>query len=200
MKETTNTADPARTRRKPPAAPIPASSSPAKRQAAAILEVLAGVLRPAEAAQLLGTSLPRYYLWEKRALVGLLAACEPAPRGPRLDAARQLAALERENRRLRRECDRQQALVRAAERALGLPRVNLTKPSAKPKEGTAGSHGKRRRVRRPTVRALRASEALRREALSEESSSVPEATATSSPSLCTARRSAPNGSSPPTPN
>jgi hypothetical protein len=63
MKETSKTASTASIRRKPSGAPLPAASSPAKRQAAAILEVLAGVLRPAEAAQLLGTSLPRYYLW-----------------------------------------------------------------------------------------------------------------------------------------
>ena len=114
--------------------------------------------------RLLEISLPRYYLWEQRALAGLLAACEPAPRGPRLDTSRQIAALERENRRLRRECDRQQALVRAAERALGLVLPSLVKPSAKPKEEPQGSNGKRRRrVRRPTVRALKASQTLRRE-------------------------------------
>jgi len=149
MKTSSKTAGSASTRRRPVGSPLPAASSLAKRQAAAILEVLAGVLRPAEAAQLLETSLPRYYLWEKRALAGLLAACEPAPRGPRLDASRQMAALERENRRLKRECDRQQALVRAAERALGLARPSLVKTPAKQKEEAAGSHGKRRRARRP---------------------------------------------------
>jgi hypothetical protein len=156
-------------RQKATATPLPTASSPAKRQAAAILEVLAGEVRPAEAAQLLQITLPRYYLWEKRALAGLLAACEPAPRGPRSDASRQLAALERENRRLRRECDRQQALVRAAERALGLARLSLAKPSAKSKEESPGSNGKRRRVRRPTVRALKTSQTLRREAAVESS-------------------------------
>jgi hypothetical protein len=149
MKENSKTAGSASTRRKAAVVPLHAASSPAKRQAAAILEVLAGVLRPAEAAELLETSLPRYYLWEKRALVGLLAACEPAPRGPRVDASRQMAALERENRRLQRECDRQQALVRAAERALGLARLSLVKTSAKPKEESQGSNGKRRRRVRP---------------------------------------------------
>jgi hypothetical protein len=174
MKETAKTVGSHRRQRQAVASPLPAASSPAKRQAAAILEVLAGELRPAEAAQLLETSLPRYYLWEKRALAGLLAACEPAPRGPRPDTARQLAALERENRRLRRECDRQQALVRAAERALGLARQNLVKSSAPPKEASPGSHGKRRRrVRRPTVRALKASQTLRREAIAESSPGVP---------------------------
>ena len=180
MKETSKTACGAGMRQKPLASVLAAVSSPAKRQAAAILEVLAGVLRPAEAAQLLETSLPRYYLWEKRALAGLLAACEPAPRGPRIDASRQLAALERENRRLQRECGRQQALVRAAERALGLARLSLVKSAAKPKEEPQGGKGKRRRVRRPTVRALKASQTLRREAAVEVSPSVLEVDAASS--------------------
>jgi hypothetical protein len=185
VKETVKTASGASVRPKPLRAPLPAASSPAKRQAAAILEVLAGVLRPAEAARLLETSLPRYYLWEKRALAGLLAACEPAPRGPRLDLSRQMATLERENRRLQRECDRQQALVRAAERALGLARPSLPKAGTKAKEEAAGSPGKRRRVRRPMVRALKASQTLRREATEEESPSVPGAETTSPASAST---------------
>jgi hypothetical protein len=96
-----------------------------------------------------------------------------------------MAALERENRRLKRECDRQQALVRAAERALGLARPSLVKSPGKPKEEAAGSQGKRRRVRRPAVRALKASHTLRSEVAAESSPSVPETeaanTATASP-------------------
>jgi hypothetical protein len=180
MKGTSRSASSASVRRKASASPLPVTSSAAKRQAAAILEVLAGVLRPAEAAQLLETTLPRYYLWEKRALTGLLAACEPAPRGPRVDASRQLAVLERENRRLKRDCDRQQALVRAAERALGLARP------ARPKEETQGSNGKpRHRVRRPTVRALKAAQTLRREAATISPQSTTVAEATTSPTATT---------------
>jgi hypothetical protein len=179
MKEPVRNASGADTGRKPMPSPLPAASSPAKRQAAAILEVLAGVLRPAEAAKLLETSLPRYYLWEKRALAGLLAACEPAPRGPRNDAARQIAALQRENRRLQRQCDRQQALVRAAERALGLSRLAPVKSPGKAKaESSAGSGTARKRVRRPTIRALKASQALRCEVQAEASLLVPEAAGT----------------------
>jgi hypothetical protein len=181
MKESVRNDSGNRSGRKPVRFPLPAASSPAKRQAAAILEVLAGVLRPAEAAKLLETSLPRYYLWEKRALAGLLAACEPAPRGPRNDAARQIATLQRENRRLQRECDRQQALVRAAERALGLARPAPVKSSGKAKaESSAGSGKSRKRVRRPTVRALKASQALRCEAQAEASPVVPQAEEVSS--------------------
>jgi hypothetical protein len=139
------------------------TSPQARRQAAAILEVLAGVRRPSEAAQALGTSLPRYYQLERRALLGLLAACEPAPRGPRVDVARRIAALERENRRLLRECDRQQALVRGVERSLGLAQVVAGKAPAKGKEGSSppAANGKRRRKRRPSVRALKALKGLR---------------------------------------
>ena len=140
--------------------PAPAGgTSPARRQAAAILEVLAGVLRPSEAAQALGTSLPRYYQLERRALDGLLNACEPLPRGPRMDPSRQLASLERENRRLKCECDRQQALVRMAERSLGL--AVPSKPPAKGKEVATNSDVKRRRRRRASVRALRVARGLR---------------------------------------
>lgn len=170
-------------------------SEPARRQAAAILEVLAGVRRPSEAAQALSTSLPRYYQLERRALVGLLKACEPAPRGPRIDIARQLAALERENRRLQRECDRQQALVRMAERGLGLPppasvvKVSAAKESAM--KGTAkksaasgessGTATKKRRARRASVRALTMIRSLAAEVPEsglESSSSLPECSGT----------------------
>jgi hypothetical protein len=169
-------------RRKPCVTPpATTASSQARRQAAAILEVLAGVLRPVEAAQALETSLARYYVLERRALAGLLAACEPSPRGPQIDPQRQMAALERENHRLRRECDRQQALVRAAERALGLTRRSAVKSSAKGKEEPPGSKGKpRRRLRRPMVRALKAARSLQAETAAvvpEENADAAEATA-----------------------
>jgi hypothetical protein len=118
------------------------------------LEVLAGVRRPSEAAQALGTSLPRYYQLERRALMGLLSACEPAPRGPRVDVSRQLAVLERENRRLQRECDRQQALVRMAERSLGLSPPSPAKALAKGQEKPGQEGCKHRHKRRASVRAL----------------------------------------------
>lgn len=153
----------------PPAAP---GSVQARRQAAAILEVLAGVRRPSEAAQALETSLPRYYLLERRALAGLLAACEPPPRGPQPDPSRRLTALERENQRLRRECDRQQALVRAAERSLGLA-LAVPRPPAKASDAKPGGNGRKRRARRPSVRALKAARMLQ----AVETTPAPEATA-----------------------
>ncbi len=61
-----------------------------------ILEVLAGVKTPTQAAADLGTSLPRYYQLETRALEGLVAALEPRPKGKQPLPANQIAALERE--------------------------------------------------------------------------------------------------------
>ena len=71
-------------------------SQQAKRQAAAILEVLAGARTPTQAAQVLSVSLPRYYQLEERALRGLLQACEPKPKGRVRSAASELASLRQE--------------------------------------------------------------------------------------------------------
>jgi hypothetical protein len=142
-------------------------SREAKQRAAAILEVLAGVRTPADAAQALGVSLPRYYHLEENALAGLVAACEVQPRGPRPDGQRRVRALEQECARWQRECARQQALVRAAQRGLGL---------AAPAPAPPKAAGKKRR--RPTVRALRSVARLRAE---EESAPTSAATAASPP-------------------
>ena len=65
-----------------PGPALNANSAETKRLATAILEVLAGVRSPADAAKTLEISLPRYYLLEQRALAGLLAACEVRTKGP----------------------------------------------------------------------------------------------------------------------
>lgn len=136
-----------------PAALGEGASAEAKRVAAAVLEVLAGARTPVAAAQALAVSLPRYYVLELRALHGMLVACEPRPIGRVVSSESALAALRRECDQLRRECARQQALVRAAQRAIGLP------PPAPPTR-PAPAHGKKRRSRRPTARALRAAAQL----------------------------------------
>jgi len=130
------------------------SSRDAKQRAAAILEVLAGGRSPTAAAEALGVSLTHYYHLEEKALLGLVAACEPQPRGRSEDPARRLAVLERECQRWQRECARQQALVRAAQRSIGL---------AAPAPQPAKDKGKKRRQRRPVVRALHAVARLRAE-------------------------------------
>lgn len=128
-------------------------------RAAAILEVLGGLRVPAEAAAALGISVTHYYILERKALAGLLAACEPLPKGPRgATTERKLATLERELETCRRECLRQAALVRATQRTVGLPAVP---PSARKDGKAVGKKKSRKGRRRPAVRALRAVETLR---------------------------------------
>jgi hypothetical protein len=129
-------------------------SAEARRQAAAVLEVLAGVRTPTEVAAQLAISLTRYYIIEGRALQGLVAACEPRPRGKVRTPASELAALRRECEQLRRQAARQQALLRVTERTIGLAPASAA-PSAK--EGQRG--GKKRR-RKPKARALVAAAVL----------------------------------------
>ena len=131
------------------------------RRAAIVLEVLAGMRTPSEAASALGLSVNYYYVLERKALRGLLAACEPQPKGPPGPGLeRQLARLEKELTKCRQECLRQASLVRAAERAFGLP--SSTKPSRPNKSSSENGSPKRKRRRRPTVRAMRAAESLRK--------------------------------------
>jgi hypothetical protein len=102
----------------------------AKQLAAAILEVLAGVRTPTEAATALNLSVPRYYQLESQALRGLLQACEPRPKGRSRLEKTEVETLRKENHRLHIELTRHQALARAAHRTIGLspptPVVNKT--------------------------------------------------------------------------
>lgn len=131
-------------------------SSEANRFAVVILEVLAGGRSPGEAAKALGVTPPRYYQLETRALEGLVAALEPRPTGKQPSLERRVIQLEKALGEARRESLRQQALVRAAQRSLGI------KPPApvenKPDKDKAG-----RKQRRPSVRALRAARRLARD-------------------------------------
>jgi hypothetical protein len=128
------------------AEPPPDTSRDAKRLAAAVLEVLAGLRTPAQAASLVNVSLPRYYQLETRAVAGLVRACEPRPKGRRRGPLNELAALTKENERLRRDLGRQQSLVRLAQRSVGL---------SPPPPAVKG------RRRRKTARALVAAGRLR---------------------------------------
>lgn len=121
-----------------------------RRRAAAVLEVLGGARSPVEAAEALGMALPSYYLLEGRALEGLIAACEPRPRGRAAGEGRSMQALKRENERLRQDLTRTQALTRAVQQAVG----------AAPKAGDATAEGRPRRRRRSAARALRAARRL----------------------------------------
>jgi hypothetical protein len=138
-------------------------SQEARRTAAAILEVLGGMRTPSEAAEALSISVPRYYALEQRAVASLVAGCEPHLRGPVKSPQQQIAELEREVQRLRRQCDRQRALARAVQRTVGLPMPADSVPTGKDRANrpSPSPTGKKRRTRRPTVRALKAAQALR---------------------------------------
>jgi len=127
----------------------------ARRAAAVILEVLAGLRTPAGAAGALGIRPQRYYLLEQRAVQGLVAACEPRPRGCSVSADRRLAQLERELATARRDLNRQQALARTSQRALGL----IVAPGSDQTRSTTAAA--KRRQRKPAVRGLRAARQLR---------------------------------------
>jgi hypothetical protein len=133
----------------------------AQRLAAAILEVLAGVRTPSQAAEALGVSLPRYFQLETRAMHALVASCAPQPRGPGRNPDKELTALQRQHERLQRELARQQTLVRLAQRTIGLaPPAPVTKSAS----GTPVPGGKaKKRRRRPVVRALRAAQQLQQQ-------------------------------------
>src|SRR6516225_4136383 len=118
----------------------------AQRLAAAILEVLAGVRTPSQAAEALGVSQARYFQIETRAMQALVAGCEPRPRGPGRNADQELAALQRQHERLQRELSRQQTLVRLAQRTIGLP------PPRAPVDKSGGKDKSKKRRRRPVVR------------------------------------------------
>jgi hypothetical protein len=131
------------------AVPGQQASREARRLAAAILEVLAGARTPTEAASALSLSLPRYYQVEQQALRGLVTACEPRPKGRQVSPDKEAAALQQENARLRREVGRQQALVRAGQRVIG-----LAAPAAAPAK-PGGKKPRRRRLARALSVAAR---------------------------------------------
>jgi hypothetical protein len=129
------------------------ASRDAKRLASAVLEVLGGARTPTDAAAALGVSLPRYYQVESRALVGLLAACEPRPKGRGHNPKHDIEALRRQKECLQRELIRQQALVRAAHRTIGLAAPATPMPAKANGKSNGKSNGKKRR-RQPVARAL----------------------------------------------
>jgi hypothetical protein len=137
--------------------PPAATPSEAQRLAAAILECLAGLRAPPEAAELLGISLPRYYQLEARALEGLVEALGPRSQGKQPSLEKRIEQLEKELLDAQRACARQEALVRVTQRSLGL--AALAQPKA-----PAPASGKRRKSRKPMVRAMRAAQSLRAQA------------------------------------
>ncbi len=134
---------------------VQGGTSEANRRAVAILEVLGGLRTPADAAVALGIAVPRYYQLETRALEGMVTALEPRSLGKQPSLEGRVVRLQKELEQARRESARQQALVRVAQRSLGL------KPSSTPNEKTPAKDRSGRRKRKPTVRALKAAAVLR---------------------------------------
>jgi hypothetical protein len=144
---------------------IQGGSPEANRLAVLILEVLAGSRTPLDAAKALGVRLPRYYQLETRALQGLITALEPRPKVRQPSPEGRIARLEKELGEARRESLRQQALVRAAQRSLGI------KPPP-PEESKPGQKPTGHRKRRPAVRALKAARRLAQDTSTTEPDSV----------------------------
>ena len=161
---------------------VDSASPQAKSTAAVILEGLTGLRSAPDAARALGITVARYYTVEAQAVAGLLAACEPGSPGPVPSAVteRELARLRQEHRRQDQELSRLRAVLRTTQRSLGVP-VGAGTPPAPPGTGAAkaadpkrpgGAKGdpKRRRARRPVVRALTV---LRRLQAAQEATPVP---------------------------
>ena len=148
----------------------PPPTTDAQRRAAVILEVLAGVRTAQEAAEVLKISCNHYYILERKGLAGLVAACEPAPRrGPAPDAELQVKTRDKELACCRQDCQRQAALVRATQRAVGVPLTPAAEEtSAKRKRN--GKGGTRRRRRQP--RAARAAQSLQKTIAEQDAAAV----------------------------
>lgn len=136
----------------------------ARRRAACVLEVLAGVRSPEEAAIALEVQLGTYFQIEERALRGLLSSCSPQPRGHAPDYAKALEESRRRVGELEREVQRHQALLRSAQRTASLLSESrgsspARAPSA-PSRVVVSSASSRRSGRVPKARALRAVAAL----------------------------------------
>ena len=130
--------------------------SQARKKASGVLEVLAGLRTPEQAAQDLAVSLPTYFALETRALRGLLFACTPHPPGRQQALGHKLREAEGRIAELQRQLQRHQALLRMAQHSVGLPPVAKAPGAGKaPAPGKAAVSGKRVR-KKPAVRAMRA--------------------------------------------
>lgn len=116
-----------------------------RREAACVLEVLAGVRTPDQAAEALSISLPTYYNLETRALRGLIWSCTPEPPGRTLSLARKLRLAELKAVAMEKQVQRYQALLRNAQRSVGL----LPPPTPLKQAGKG-----KRRPKKPAIRAF----------------------------------------------
>lgn len=152
-------------------------SAEVRRTAACVLEVLAGVRTPQEAAVALNLTLPTYYNLEVRALRGLIAGCGPVIPGGSMVLTNKLKGAQQRVIRLEVQVQRYQALLRAAQRQVGLAApagpagASGEKTSAKGGAASTKRGGKRRR--RPTARGLRAAAAMRAQPVSPTHTTPP---------------------------
>lgn len=128
---------------------IKTGTSDSRRIAAVILEVMAGMRTPNQAAKALNVSIPRYYSLEVQALQGLIVACEPKRKGPGHNPDKKIETLNAQIGRLQSDLSRQQALIRSAQRAIGITAPTTEKTDSK------------RRPKKPTIRALKVAQMLR---------------------------------------
>jgi hypothetical protein len=124
-----------------------AASEPARKAAAAVLSVMAGLKTPIEASAQIGVSVNRYYQLETRALSAMVRSLEPLPRGRRRRPEAEVERLTREKAKAEREASRYQSLYRASQRALG-----LAPPATKPAD-SRGTAAPGKKARRPRMRA-----------------------------------------------
>lgn len=125
-------------------------SKRAKQIAVAVLETLSGELGTTEAAAKLGVSLSRYYQLETKALQGLLEAVEPKAKGPQQTPEKEVKALLAEKKQLEKELRRHQALLRAAQRSVGL--LGRAGKRASSKQGVRKKRGSRGQTVLQTLR------------------------------------------------
>src|SRR5213594_2623003 len=126
----------------------------AKKLSALVLETLAGVKTPQDAAKDAGVSAQRFYGLETRALQGIVRSLEPRRKGRQKGAEQLLVEAIKEKDRLVRDLARTQALLRSAHRVIGVP-----PPPSSEKPGKIEERGKRKR--RPGPRAVKAVAVLR---------------------------------------
>ena len=141
---------------------VTGGSRDARRFAAAILEVMAGIRTPTDAAAVLGITMQRYYILEKRALEGMITACEPRPKGPSHRPDKEVELLRLQVARLEQDVARNQALARAVQRTIGLA------PPVKPTPQKGNASGKKPRRRRPVVRALKVIDRLQSQPITSD--------------------------------
>lgn len=145
-------------RKRPRPTPEVKGSAEAKRMACLVLEVLSGLRSPASASAVAGIASQRYYALETRVLQAIVEALEPRPKGPRHRPETERDRVLRRCERLERELRRAHALLRTAQRAIGLGPPKETEVTRKDKSGKERRHKRRPRVRaRKTVDALRES-------------------------------------------